>query len=449
MIACILAAWMAWVDDREPILLRGPVHEAFAQPLTDMETPALTITRRPEAALNEVPSAIKPAGASTIWIPGYWGWDPAAEELLWVHGVWRRPPPGMRWVPGYWSERDDGWRWVGGFWSPLDQPRLRYLPPPPPKDEQSAPPSAGQFAVAGHWAYATGRYVWNEGFSAAHRKGWVWMPSHYMSTPRGALFLPGYWDYALDARGLLFAPTRGGGAASSTPRVAVNLVELPEALFTSAGLGHFYFGDYFDADHHADLKPWYDVVTRSASDPLFAYERWRHQLTDANWAGSLAERYRLRRDHPELRPSSQVTERQPPHSAEGQPPRLGVLANELARTRDASRPVSELEPEALRRVGQNAEALRLLAVQRSKFESSGKPASHDNPVAFYLPAPTEPLEHPRSTSTGRSGAGSEFVPGVAGRRVPGTSDRTLPGTSGRTLPGVDTTRGSDLRGAVP
>src|SRR5205085_8482516 len=57
-------------------------------------------------------------GDNVTWIGGYWAWDPDRNDYLWVSGIYRDNPPGMRWVAGYWERTDDGWRWVAGMWVP-------------------------------------------------------------------------------------------------------------------------------------------------------------------------------------------------------------------------------------------------------------------------------------------------------------------------------------------
>ena len=114
---------------KEQVLLRGPLHEAFAAPLAGADQPAAIVADRPGPTLDELPTAVKPAASNAVWIPGYWGWEPAAEEFVWVPGIWRVPPPGMRWVPGYWSTVEGGFRWVRGFWYPVMEPRAALSSP--------------------------------------------------------------------------------------------------------------------------------------------------------------------------------------------------------------------------------------------------------------------------------------------------------------------------------
>src|SRR5262249_45078856 len=151
----------------------------------------------------------RPEGDNVQWIPGYWSWNEDAQDFLWVSGVWRQVPPGRRWVPGYWTEADNGWQWVSGFWAPADREELPYQPPPPASLDTgpSAPaPNDDSSYIPGAWNYQANQYVWQPGAWQANRPGQVWIPASYVWTPQGYIYVPGYWDYALDNRGLLFAP---------------------------------------------------------------------------------------------------------------------------------------------------------------------------------------------------------------------------------------------------
>ena len=366
-------AAIAQHDDRSNI---GPIHEAFAQPLDGSEAPPAVVRKRPDGPLHDAPAAIKPSAPSAIWIPGYWGWDNRADDFVWVTGVWRIPPPGMRWVPGYWNQKGDDWQWVRGFWFPHDQPRLRYLPSPPPAKEEPelAQLDDDQFAVRGYWTHAGGQYVWNRGFKARRKQGWQWMPSRYTWTPAGSLYLPGYWDYELKRRGLLFGPlsaavegaASGAGTVLRAPTATIDLPRLSEVLIARPEYGH------------------YSVDPRKAG------------IGD-----------------------------------------LTISISELARSRASDRPLTMVSSESVPRIAQHAESVRLLAIQRWKFESSADDAAAGAPLAFYLPAAPEPLDA-RSRRVEPGEAASEYIPGVSRRRVPGASGRAVPGISGRVVPGVDT-----------
>ena len=107
------------------VLTRGPVHEAFAEPVTFDPTPGLVVTNEPPPAVEELPPAEKPEGDDVTWIPGYWAWDDAREDFLWVSGIWRELPPGRQWIPGYWATVESGFQWVSGYWAPTEQERDR------------------------------------------------------------------------------------------------------------------------------------------------------------------------------------------------------------------------------------------------------------------------------------------------------------------------------------
>jgi hypothetical protein len=54
-----------------------------------------------------------------LWEPGYWSWDPNANDYYWVPGVWVAPPgPGMLWTPGYWGYEGNLYVFHAGYWGP-------------------------------------------------------------------------------------------------------------------------------------------------------------------------------------------------------------------------------------------------------------------------------------------------------------------------------------------
>src|SRR5262245_48555468 len=78
---------------------KGWVHEAYLPAVTGIN-PLEAISTEPPSPLQEVtPQQPEP---DTIWIPGYWTWDPERNNFVWINGVWRLPPPNQKWIPGYW-----------------------------------------------------------------------------------------------------------------------------------------------------------------------------------------------------------------------------------------------------------------------------------------------------------------------------------------------------------
>jgi len=192
-------------------LARGPVHEAFAEPVDYRPQPGPVVEKQPPDAIDELPPDQKPDGNDVHWIPGYWAWDGESKDYLWVSGFWRDEPPGRRWVPGSWQEVEGGWQWSSGFWAPEDTQEVNYVPYPPPQIDAgpSTPaPQPNDVYNPGCWVWRESRYLWRPGFWVTYQPDWVWVPARYVWTPGGCIFVDGYWDHRLDERGLLFCPVR-------------------------------------------------------------------------------------------------------------------------------------------------------------------------------------------------------------------------------------------------
>jgi hypothetical protein len=301
-----LGAAAAHAQDPPPqegveVLARGPVHEAYAEPVGAPPRPGPVVPKAPPDAIEEAPPDQKPAGDNVQWLPGYWQWDEERKDYLWISGFWRVPPPERRWVPGHWSQAEAGWQWTPGFWGAPEQKQVTYLPPPPdPIDAGPSVPAPGpdHVYVAGTWVYYETRYVWRPGYWCACRPGWVWVPAHFVWTPCGYVFVDGYWDYTLRERGLLFAPVYIDVAVYRRPRwvyqpcFVVSDECLVGALFVRPGYCHYYFGDYYDPVYsRAGFTAWFDVrIGRQPCDPLFCYYRW-HYRDDVRWEAGVRQLY--------------------------------------------------------------------------------------------------------------------------------------------------------------
>ena len=294
------------------VLTRGPVQEAFAQPVLLDEGAAFTITHTPPAPLDEVIPDQKPEGNHVIWIPGYWSWDTDRSDFIWVSGCWRAVPPNHSWVPGYWAKVRGGYQWIAGFWTTADTEEIEYLPAPPATLEEG-PQGAGSpdnIWIPGCWERHDGRYVWRPGFWEQGRPNWVWEPAHYVSTPRGCVYVDGYWDYPLHHRGVAFLPiycsSRVYGRADFrySPETVLDLDGMILNLFISPERHHYYFGDYYGTEYSRDgFHPWYEARDRHDwYDPIFVHQQWRHH-DDHNWLANQREGYDHRRDDKALRPA--------------------------------------------------------------------------------------------------------------------------------------------------
>lgn len=242
-------------DANVQVLTRGPVHEAFAEPVNFNAVPGLVIHKAPPAAIKEIPPNEKPAGDNVQWISGYWGWDPKKSDFIWVSGVWRIPPPDRHWVAGNWAQVQGGYQWVSGYWAPNDQQTAQQYLPEPPKSLESGPssPSPGDDYVwiPGHWQYQSQDYAWSPGYWSQGQADSTWVPDYYNWTPNGYLPAGGYWDYPLDARGMLFAPVSydypyyNDPGYYYTPSYVIGNDFLYNNLFCYPDYNHYCFGDFY------------------------------------------------------------------------------------------------------------------------------------------------------------------------------------------------------------
>ncbi len=302
------------VAEGEPVL-RGPIHEAFAEPFELTPTPDQIVGKAPPAEVQEVPPAAKPEGDNVEWINGYWSWDDDRADFIWVSGVWRRIPKGRRWHAGYWEEVDGGYQRMPGAWLAVESTELEVLPQPPESLEEGPTgpaPSDDHFWIPGCWEYR-GQYVWRPGFWSPSYTNWVWVPDHYTWTPRGCVFVSGYWDYTWDRRGTLFAPCDfgvnllAGTTYRYTPQVVVDCEEPFVHLWVRPGYHQLYFGDYYDRGH-LGYSPWYRHCHRlRAYDPLYTHYRWAFSLgSSISFYNHLENQHRHYSSHKHLRPAQSL-----------------------------------------------------------------------------------------------------------------------------------------------
>ena len=298
-------------DPNVEVMTRGPVHEAYAVPVSAGQTPGMIVPRQPPAAVEEVPPDMRPQDPNSVWIPGYWSWDDDRHDFLWVSGVWRTPPPGYRWMPGYWQDLPgQGHQWTSGYWMPAHLQEATYLPQPPQSIETgptSNPPGVNYFWVSGHWHWVGTHFAWQPGYWAACQADWLWVPATYCWCPSGWVYVPGYWDYPLARIGLVFSPVYfSGPVAVYRPSVCLDVGAFSVSLFCRPAYGHYYFGDYYDDRYVAlGIHPWfYYSSPRFGYDPLFVYYRWYHvdHMGEREWDRHLVAWHDYYRGHPDMRP---------------------------------------------------------------------------------------------------------------------------------------------------
>ncbi len=382
--------------DEASIYTRGPVHEAFAEPIVFEPEPGPLAPAAPPEPLNEVPPDYRPAGDNIDWISGYWFWDDEINGFLWISGIWRDVPPGRAWIAGYWIAAQGGYRWIPGYWDAADRDVTYYLPEPPAfVDSQPVgvmPPSPDHIWVAGTWIWADHGYAWRPGYWTRGNPDWVWIPAHYVWTPRGYVFVDGYWDRDVERRGVLFAPVVFERRIYErprffyTPRTVIDTRVITTHLFLREKHYHYYFGDYYDVRYeNRGYRPWFKTASsRRVYDPIFVHQKWRHRH-DRDWDGRLRRDFDIRRrDHDARPPRSWAEQRRYASERDRKfgrdkndrsPFRLGkALAQVVQRKHDPIR-FNRIDDGERRRLSSRRDDIQKIVNQRKEVEgrTDGKP----------------------------------------------------------------------------
>jgi WXXGXW repeat (2 copies) len=357
------------------VLTRGPVHEAFAGMVTFNPEPGIVVTKSPPAVIEEMPPEERPEGDNVTWIPGYWAWDDERSDFLWVSGTWRALPPGRQWMAGYWGQTSQGYQWTSGYWADASTQETTYLPPPPATVEAGPnipAPSLDYGWSPGCWMWYQGRYAWRPGYWAQGRADWDWCPAHYVWTPRGCIFVGGFWDYPVARRGVLFAPVYFDAGVYArrgyfySPRIVIDLDVFSAYLFLRPRYQHYYFGDYYAASYvqggfYASFS---FQSSRYGYDPIYSHQRWEHRR-DREWEHRVATSYEYRRDHETARPPRTWADQRRinPGTTEFRQNRVVVATSihQLATRRDGPvrfQPVAKAERQQLAQRGQEVQKSR-------------------------------------------------------------------------------------------
>jgi hypothetical protein len=415
------------------VLTRGPLHEAFAEPVNLAGTVTPVIPKQPPQPIAENPAEMRPDSDDATWIPGYWSWDDQQNNYIWVSGVWRIPPPGRQWIGGYWTVASGGYQWVPGFWSSAETNDVQYYPPPPAALEQGPsgnPPSADDFWAPGTWDWQGNQFVWTNGFWTAARSGWVWTPTYYSFTPRGYARVDGYWDYDLARRGVVFAPLAispavyGTAGFSYMPSIAIDPNVLSFYLFARPSYCQYYFGDYFGAEYdRMGFYPWYAVGRGRAFayDPLYSYDRWYYAARDPEWIGNLEHWHDYYRQHPDARPPHDLAAaRQFATQHANRPDRdmlmIGRPVSEFARSTSQSYRLARLTAADAAKARSITQSHRAFEAQRAEMEAGRAGAvarAANGPQKATFPHRDHVIGGPRSVPNNMIGQGRAPSPGPA------------------------------------
>jgi hypothetical protein len=373
-------------QEQPEVLTRGPVHEAFAEPVNLQIQAGLVVSNQPPANIEEIPPAERPEGDNFIWVPGYWSWDGDRNNYIWVSACWRAAPPKMAWVPGYWSHVTEGWEWVAGFWIPDDIQDIEYLPAPPASDDvlpPSAQTSPDKIWVPSCQYWNEDHYVLRPGYWLAAQPNWLWVPSHYVWTPRGYVFCNGHWDYPLETRGVLFAPVYfppsvyGRSSFSYSPSIVIDIGMLQLSLFTYPRYSHYYFGDYYDDAYISiGIFPRYEVDRIHAwYDPIYVHDRWQHRVDEPRWEEHEQKEYDVRHADKDLRPPRtyhEMENRQANRSPEQQRNNIQLAEPLTVVAAGKATPLKfeRIDTKAQQQITTQATAARKFVDERNRWESA-------------------------------------------------------------------------------
>ena len=66
------AAGKSFVPSETDTMVRGPIHEAYAEPINTGGVAPLIVSKRPLDPIHEVPPDAMPEDSNATWIGGYW-----------------------------------------------------------------------------------------------------------------------------------------------------------------------------------------------------------------------------------------------------------------------------------------------------------------------------------------------------------------------------------------
>lgn len=394
------------------VLTRGPVHEAFAGIVTYDAEPGVVISKAPPAVIEEMPPEERPEGDNVTWIPGYWAWDDERTDFLWVSGTWRALPPGREWMAGYWGQTSQGYQWTSGYWADASARETTYLPAPPATVEVGpniAAPSDDYGWTPGCWVWYSGHYAWRPGYWVQGRADWDWSPSYYVWTPRGYIYVDGFWDYPVERRGVLFAPVYFESSVYVrhgyySPTIVIGLDVFSDHLFLRPRYHHYYFGDYYAPSYYQGgfYASFSFQSSRYGYDPIYSHQRWEHRR-DREWEHHVEVSYQNRRDHEDARPPrTWAAQRNIAPSSAGtreNRPQVATSFDQMAKRKDGPmkfQPVAKAERQQLAQRGQE--------VQKSRDERRTLEAKVVDTAAPNSGRAVEPtkVKLPRSPIVGKS-----------------------------------------------
>jgi hypothetical protein len=223
-------------------------------------------------------------------------------------------------------------------------------------------------------------------------------------TPRGYIFAAGHWDYALECRGVLFAPVYfpvgvyGRTDYTYTPSIVLNIGLLPFSLFACPLYNHYYFGDYYDDAYlNIGIFPWFGTHRSHAwYDPDYEHARWNHHRSEPRWEEHGREEYNRRRADTNLRPARTYREQESRvamlpeaqrHTAQVTQPLTTVVARQ-----ESSMKFERISTEKRQEIKKQATAVHTFGNERTHWEQQKSANSTREREAIVAPPVAEHRE---------------------------------------------------------
>ena len=264
------------------------------------------------------------------------------------------------------------------------------------------------------------------------------MPAQYIWTPNGCIFASGFWDRAIGARGLLFAPVYFGARAAFgagyvyRPAVALAFGAVANSLFVRSSFGHYYFGDYYGRSYGGlGFQPWVGFAARNY-DPHFAYERWANR-NNAQWQSGLHATYTGRANGTLPVPPRTFAD-QARSTAGGKTPATMTTLDQLRQSGQRLVPVTAAQRasqmQTVQQIVQRSADMTRSTMSRPSTGANGRAATSAS-------ATNGPGRPPIQGLGGGGGIGSSIIQGLTQPRSgggPTTSFKPAPSASGPNQP---------------
>ena len=380
------------------------------------------MSKQPPEAIEEVPPEQRPAGENVAWIQGYLAWDDERDDFLWVSGIWRDLPPGRQWMPGYWTEMESGYQWISGYWADATQTEIQYLPEPPASVEVGpniAAPSDDHNWLPGCWIWQQNRYAWRPGYWAPMQPDWDWVPAHYVCSPRGYVFVNGYYDYSVSRRGVLFAPVYLNAGVYSrrgysySPSTVIDLRWFTAHLFSRPQYQHYYFGDYYANSY--STAGYYPSFSYGSSgygyDPFYARQRWNNRQ-DRDWQRRIESDFANRRDHVDQRPprtlAALLERNENAPKSDDKSLVVAMSLEQLARNQESRQRFQVIDQGERQVLAKRRQEMQKFRNERQKLEAKTtviRPGSSTDPIKPFEPVnfklPRSPVVSPAVETLGK------------------------------------------------